>query len=34
MESSGNGENPLNSGYGLIIRRNEVRKFLRVLKSI
>lgn len=33
MASSGNGENPFNSEYGLIIRRNEVRKFMKVLKS-
>lgn len=34
MESSGNGENPFNSEDGLIIRRNEVSKFIKVLKSI
>lgn len=34
MESSGNRENPFNSEYGLSVRRNEVRKFTIVLKSI
>lgn len=34
MASTGNGENLFNSEYGLIIRRNEVRKFMKVLKSI